>query len=212
LLIWLDADTLIREQSHGQRSLDDFARQFFGMDDGSYGERTYSFDDVVAALNRVQQYDWATFLHERVDAVNVDAPTGGVTRGGYRLVFNETPSDFGKSADESRKVTSLTYSVGLNVDKDGEIREVLWNGPAFKAGLAPGSRIIAVNEVAFDVDQFKTLIKAAQHATPPLSLIVREGERFRTVQLDYHGGLRYPHLERDPSRPDLLEPIFASKN
>jgi predicted metalloprotease with PDZ domain len=212
LLIWLDADTLIREQSRGQRSLDDFARQFFGMDDGSYGERTYGFDDVVAALNRVQQYDWATFLHQRVEAVSVDAPTAGVTRGGYRLVFNETPSDLGKSADESRKLTSLTYSVGLSVDKDGEIKEVLWNGPAFKAGLAPGSRIIAVNELAFDVDQFKTAIKAAQHATAPISLIVREGERFRTVQLDYHGGLRYPHLERDPGRPDLLEPIFAPKN
>jgi predicted metalloprotease with PDZ domain len=211
-LIWLDADTLIREQSHGQRSLDDFARQFFGMDDGSYGELTYTFDDVVAALNRVQPYDWATFLRQRVDAVNVDAPTAGVTRGGYRLVFNDTPSDLYKSADELRKLTSLTYSVGLSVDKDGEIKEVLWNGPAFQAGLAPGSRIIAVDELAFDVDQFKAAIEAAQHATAPISLIVREGDRFRTVRLDYHGGLRYPHLERDPNRPDLLGTIFAPKD
>jgi predicted metalloprotease with PDZ domain len=212
LLIWLDADTLIRERSHGQRSLDDFARQFFGMDDGSYGELTYTFDDVVAALNRVQPYDWATFLHQRVDAAHVDAPTAGITRGGYRLVFNDTPSDLDKAADELRKLTSLTYSVGLSVDKDGEIKEVLWNGPAFQAGLAPGTRIIAVDELAFDVDQFKAAIKAAQHANAPISLIVREGERFRTVQLDYHGGLRYPHLERDPNRPDLLEGIFAPKH
>ena len=211
-LIWLDADTLIREQSHGQRSLDDFAREFFGMDDGSYGELTYTFDQLVAALNRVQPYDWATFLHQRIDAVNVDAPTGGVTRGGYRLVFNETPSDLYKASDELRKHTSLTYSVGLSVDKDGEIKDVLWNGPAFKAGLAPGSRIIAVNEVAFDVDRLKSAIKAAQHATEPISLIVREGERFRTLRLDYHGGLRYPHLERDPNQPDLLGGIFATKN
>jgi predicted metalloprotease with PDZ domain len=212
LLIWLDADTLIREQSHGQRSLDDFARQFFGMDDGSYGELTYTFDDVVAALNRVQPYDWAAFLHQRVDAANVDAPTAGLTRGGYRLVFNDTPSDLYKAADELRKLTSLTYSVGLSVDKDGAINEVLWNGPAFRAGLAPGSRIIAVDELAFDVDQFKAAIRTAQQATAPISLIVREGDRFRTVQLDYHGGLRYPHLERDPSRPDLLESIFAPKD
>jgi predicted metalloprotease with PDZ domain len=211
LLIWLDADTLIREQSHGQRSLDDFARQFFGMDDGSYGELTYTFDDVVAALNRVLPYDWATFLHQRVDAVKVDAPTGGITRGGYRLVFNDTPSDLDKSGDELRKFTSLTYSVGLSIDKDGEIKEVLWNGPAFQAGLVPGSRIIAVDDLAFDLDQFKAAIKAAQHTTAPISLIVRKGDRFRTVRLDYHGGLRYPHLERDPGRPDLLQAIFASK-
>lgn len=210
-LIWLDADTLIREQSHGQRSLDDFARQFFGMDDGSYGELTFTFDELVAALNRVQQYDWAAFLHQRIDAVNVDAPIGSLTRGGYRLVFNDTPSDLYKAVDEHRKLTSLTYSVGLSIAKDGEIKDVLWNGPAFKAGLAPGSRIIAVDELAFDVDQFKAAIKAAQHASEPISLIVREGERFRTVRLDYHGGLRYPHLERDPSRPDLLEGIFAPK-
>lgn len=211
LLIWLDADTLIREQSHGQRSLDDFAKQFFGMDDGSYGELTYTFDDLVAALNRVQPYDWASFLHQRVDAVHVDAPTGGISRGGYRLVFTDTPSDLDKSGDELRKLTSLTYSVGLSVDKDGEIKEVLWNGPAFQAGLAPGSRIIAVDDLAFDVDQFKAAIKAAQHTSAPISLIVRKGERFRTVRLDYHGGLRYPHLERDPSRPDLLQAIFAAK-
>jgi len=212
LLIWLDADTLIREQSHGQRSLDDFARQFFGMEDGSFGELTYTFDDLVAALKRVQPYDWAAFLHQRVDAVNVDPPTAGLTRGGYRLVFNDTPSDLSKAADELAKLTSLTYSVGLSVDKDGEIKQVLWDGPAFRAGLAPGSRIIAVDDVAFDVDEFKAVIKAAEHAGTPTNLIVREGERFRTVRLDYHGGLRYPHLERDPSRPDLLEAIFAPKN
>ena len=182
------------------------------MDDGSDGELTYTFDDIVAALNRVQPYDWATFLHQRIDAVNADAPTGGITRGGYHLVFNDTPSDLNKSADELRKLTSLTYSVGLSVDKDGEIKDVLWNGPAFKAGLAPGSRIIAVDELAFDVDQLKTAIKSAQHATEPISLIVREGERFRTVRLDYHGGLHYPHLERDPDRPDLLEKIFAPRD
>lgn len=210
-LIWLDADTLIREQSHGQHSLDDFARQFFGMDDGSYGERTYTFNDLVAALNRVQPYDWASFLHQRVDAVNHEAPTGGITRGGYRLVFTDTPSDLDKSADELRKLTSLTYSIGLSVDKDGQIKEVLWNGPAFKAGLAPGSRIIAVDELAFDVDQLKSAVRAAQHTSAPITLIVRQGARFRTVQLDYHGGLRYPHLERDAARSDLLQTIFAPK-
>jgi predicted metalloprotease with PDZ domain len=211
-LIWLDVDTLIREQSHGQRSLDDFAKQFFGVDDGSYDELTYTFTDIVAALNRVQPYDWSTFLRERLDAVNADAPTAGVARGGYRLVFTDTPSALYKSGEERAKVTALTYSVGLSVDKDGKIKDVLWNGAAFKAGLSPGTHIIAVNDVAFDPDRFKDDIRAAQHSTTPMSLIVREGDRFRTAQLDYHGGLRYPHLERDPDRPALLDAILTPKN
>jgi predicted metalloprotease with PDZ domain len=210
-LVWLDVDTLIRERSQGQRSLDDFARQFFGVDDGGYGELTYTFTDIVAALNRVQPYDWATFLRQRLDAVNADAPTAGVARGGYRLVFTDTASDLYKSVEERAKVAALTYSVGLSVEKDGKIKEVLWNSPAFKAGLSPGTQIIAVNNVAFDSDRLKEVIKAAQHSADAMSLIVREGDRFRTVELDYHGGLRYPHLERDPDRPPLLDAILAPK-
>jgi predicted metalloprotease with PDZ domain len=210
-LIWLDVDTSIREQSHGQRSLDDFARQFFGVNDGSYGELTYTFTDIVAALNRVQPYDWATFLRQRLDAVNADAPTGGITRGGYRLVFTDTASDLYKSGEERNKVTALTYSVGLSVEKDGKLKDVLWNSPAFKAGLAPGSQIVAVNDVAFDPDRLKEAIKAAQHSTTAMNLLVREGDRFRTVVLDYHGGLRYPHLERDPAKPALLDAILEPK-
>jgi predicted metalloprotease with PDZ domain len=210
-LIWLDADTLIREQSRGRRSLDDFARQFFGVDPGSYGELTYTFADIVAALNKVQPYDWATFLRQRLDAVNAEAPTAGVARGGYRLVFTDTASDLYKSEEERAKVTALTYSVGLTVARDGKIKDVLWNGPAFKAGLAPGTQIIAVDDVAFDPDRFKDAVRTGQHSATAMSLLVREGDRFRTVQLDYHGGLRYPHLERDPGRPALLDAILAPK-
>jgi predicted metalloprotease with PDZ domain len=210
-LIWLDADTLIREQSHGQRSLDDFARQFFGVQDGSYGEVTYAFADVVAALNRVQPYDWAAFLRQRLDAVNADPPIAGITRGGYRLVFTDTASDHYKQEEEREKLTALTYSVGMSVDKEGKIKEVLWNGPAFKAGLSPATQIIAVNGTAFEGDRLKEAIKAAGHSTAAMELIVREGDQFRTVQLEYHGGLRYPHLERDPAHPALLDAILARR-
>jgi predicted metalloprotease with PDZ domain len=211
LLIWMDADTLIREQSHGQRSLDDFARQFFGMDDGSYGEVTYTFADIVAALNRVQPYDWSAFLRQRLDAVNADPPLAGIGRGGYRLVFTDTASDLSKSAEDHAKLTSLTYSVGLTMDKDGKIKDVLWNGPAFTAGLSPATQIVAVNGTAFDADRFKEVIKAAAHSQTAMVLIVREGDQFRTVQLDYHGGLRYPHLERDPAQPAVLDAILAPR-
>jgi predicted metalloprotease with PDZ domain len=181
------------------------------VNDGNYSELTYTFTDIVAALNRVQPYNWADFLRQRLDAVNADAPTGGVARGGYRLAFTDTPSALYKSEEERNKLTALTYSVGLTLEKDGKIKEVLWNSPAFKAGLAPGTRIVAVDSVAFDPDRFKEVIKAAQHSTTATSLIVREGDRFRTVALDYHGGLRYPHLERDPSRPALLDAILEAR-
>ena len=211
LLIWLDADTLIRERSHGQRSLDDFARQFFGVDDGSYGDLTYSFADVVAALKRVEPYDWDGFLRQRVEAVSTEPPLEGIKRGGYRLVFTDTPSELYRSGEDRGRQTALTYSIGLSVDKDGKIRDVLWDGPAFKAGLAPAMQIIAVNNIAFDVERLKESIRAAQTSKNPLTLIVREGDVLRTLPLDYHGGLRYPHLERDPQQPPLLDAILAPR-
>jgi predicted metalloprotease with PDZ domain len=159
----------------------------------------------------VQPYDWGRFLHDRIDAVNADAPLAGVTRGGYRLVFTDKASDLYKASEQFAKLTTLNYSVGLSVDKDGKIKSVLWNGPAFRAGLAPGTQIIAVNDVAFDPDRFKETIKATQHSAAALSLLVREGDLFRTVQLDYHDGLRYPHLERIPDQPALLDAILAPR-
>jgi predicted metalloprotease with PDZ domain len=211
LLIWLDADTLIRERSHGARSLDDFARQFFGVDDGSYGELTYSRADVVAALNRVQPYDWESFLRQRIDVVNADPPLAGIARGGYRLTFTDTASELYKLEEERAKQTAFTYSLGLTLDKEGRIRDVLWDGPAFKAGLSPAMQIIAVNGTAFDAERLKESIQAARSSKEPLSLIVREGDQFRTLALDYHGGLRYPHLERDPKQQPLLEAILAKR-
>jgi predicted metalloprotease with PDZ domain len=212
LLIWLDADTLIRERSHGLRSLDDFARQFFGMEDGTYGELTYTFADVAAALNRVQPYDWEAFLRQRVQAVNPQPPLDGIARGGYHLVFTDSPSPLYKGQEERGKQIVLTYSLGLTLDREGRVRDVLWDGPAFKAGLAPGMQIIAVNATAFDADRLKDSIRAATHSTEPLSFIVREGDLFRTVMLDYHGGLRYPHLERDSHGAPLLDAILAPRS
>ena len=126
-LIWLDADTLIRERSQGKRSLDDFARAFFGIDDASMTPVTYTFEDVVKALNAVEPNDWSAFLRERLDAVDKPAPLGGITRGGYKLVFNDTQNDYSKAADGARKRTSLLYSVGLVInEKNATIMDVLW--------------------------------------------------------------------------------------
>ncbi|WP_421931408.1 M61 family metallopeptidase [Phenylobacterium sp.] len=210
-LIWLDADTLIREQSKGKKSLDDFAKAFFGVNDGDWGQLTYDFDEVVKTLNAVQPHDWAGFLKTRLEGHGPGAPLDGVTRGGYRLVYGETPTDYAKSNETRRKITDLTYSLGLTLGKDGELAAVQWEGPAFKAGLADGMKLIAVNGLAYDADRLKDAVTAAKGGKDPLELLVKSGERYRTVKIDYHGGLRYPRFERVAGTPARLDDILAPR-
>jgi predicted metalloprotease with PDZ domain len=212
-LLWLDADTLIRERSGGKRSLDDFARAFFGADGGGATVVTYTFDDVVSALGAVEPYDWAGFLRQRLDGVGQPAPLDGVHRGGYRLVFTDKPSDFQKDADARRKQTNLIYSIGVAIDnKDGTIAGALWNSPAFQAGLTENTQILAVNGIAYEAGVLTDAIRAAQSSKTPIQLIVKTGERYRVIALPYYDGLRYPHLERDPSVPvALLDNILAAR-
>ncbi len=211
-LMWLDADTLIREQSGGKRSLDDFAREFFGIQDGSFVPVTYVFEDVVKALNAVQPYDWAAFLRARLDGHGPGAPLDGIARGGYKLIYTETPSSYFKDSETRRKVTDLTYSLGMMIAAEAKLSDVLWQGPAFKAGLTVGTQIIAVNGIAFDADLIKRAIKDASKTGPAVELLVKNGDRFRTVKIDYHEGLRYPHLERQGSASASLDQILAPRN
>ena len=210
-LIWLDADTLIREQSKGKKSLDDFAKAFFGVNDGDWGQLTYDFDEVVATLNAVQPHDWATFLRTRLDGHGPGAPLDGIKRGGYRLIYTESPTDYAKSDEARRKITDLTYSLGLVLNKDGELTAVQWEGPAFKAGLADGVKLIAVNGLAYEADRLKDAVTAAKGGKEPLELLVKAGERYRTVAIDYHDGLRYPRFERIAGTPARLDDILAAR-
>ena len=195
-LVWLDADTLIRELSHGARSLDDFARAFFGINDGSYIPVTYTFDDVVNALNRVQPHDWNKFLRARLDGHGPGAPLDGLNRGGYKLVYKETPSEYFKNEEERRKISDLTYSLGMIIGNEGKLTEVLWEGLAYQKGLTVGTQIIAVDGIAYNIDRLKAAIKDAQKTGSSIELLVKNGDHYRTVRMDYHDGLRYPHLER----------------
>jgi predicted metalloprotease with PDZ domain len=210
-LVWLDVDTLIRERSGGRRSLDDFARAFFGLKEGDYTPVTYTFDAVVAALNKVEPYDWASFLNQRVNEIAPKAPLDGLARGGYRLVYGDTPTDYWKNNEARRKIVDLTYSLGLTLNPEGRIVSVQWDGPAFKAGLAVSARILAVNGMAYEADRLKEAITAAKTGAP-VTLIVASGDFFRTVTLEYRGGLRYPRLERIAGTPARLDQIYAPRN
>ena len=208
MLIWLDADSLIRERSHGARSLEDFAKAFFGIRDRDWGELTYNFDDIVKTLNQVEPYDWAGFLHDRLDKVSDHAPLDGFARGGYKLVYTDTPTEWFKASEKSRKNTVLTYSGGFILGRDGEITEVSWDSPAFNAGLTVGTHIIAVDGRALDTDQLKAAIKAKKS---PLSLLVKTGDIYRTVELNYDGGLRYPKLEKTGTGASSLDALLTAK-
>jgi predicted metalloprotease with PDZ domain len=211
-LIWLDADTLIRERSQGKRSLDDFARTFFGIDDGSFKTVTYTFEDVVKALNTVEPYDWAAFLRARLDSIGKPAPLDGLRRGGYKLVYSDTPSELLKAHEDQSKRVNLLFSIGVELDdKDGTVLEVLWDSAAFKAKVTENSVILAINGAAYNVDVLKDAIRSAKTTKLPIELIVKTGDRFRVLTLDYHDGLRYPHLEREPSGPARLDDILAAR-
>jgi predicted metalloprotease with PDZ domain len=210
-LVWLEADARIRKLSGGKKSLDDFARAFFGVHDGQWTQQdTYTFDDVVATLEGVVHDDWATFLRERLDG---KAPlTGGIEASGWKLVYTDTPGDYAKAqAKDDKGAASYIHSIGFNADKAGKVTEVRWDGPAFDAGVGTGMTVVAVNDLEYDNDAMEEAIRAAKDGKAPIRLLVKEFDRYRTIDVDYHGGLRYPHLQRIEGTPDYLTKIFSPK-
>ena len=211
LLIWTDVDRIIRTQSLGRKSIDDFARAFFGMRNRDYGELTYTFEDVVRTLNAVQPYDWDNYLKTKVLDVSSSPPLEGLTKGGYDLVFTEEPTAWIKSFEKNSKSNDLTYSGGFAVGNDGKITSVLWDSAAFNAGMTVGSVLLAVNGRTFDGDGLKAAIKAAKSTNAPVKLLVKSGEVYRTLDLDWHGGLRYPRLEKVAKGQGTLDALLAPR-
>lgn len=209
MLIWLDADTKIRELTGDKKSLDDFAKLFFGIDNGSFVTQTYTLEDVISALNKVQPYDWAGFLKTRVYEIDPHTPEEGITRGGYRLTYNDTEPEWMKHEGRPDSSVSFSTSIGVSVKADGALENVWWNSPAFKAGITPDMQITAVNGIAFKPDVLKTAITEAEKSQSPLKFLLKRGDQFETIELNYHGGLRYPKLERVDSAPDRLDAILA---
>ncbi len=211
LLIWLDADTLIREKTNGEKSLDDFARAFFGASPGRIDPLTYDFNDVVSTLNGVLEYDWENFLKSRVYKSGGPAPLDGLARGGWRLVYGDVENVYMRKNNASRKNNAFMFSLGLSFNNDNVLTGVQWDGPAFDAGLKIGDTLVAVDDVKLTPDRLKKVIIAAKNRKTPIRLLVNSGDYFRTVEIDYHDGLRIPRLERVESVPDRLGDIFVAK-
>ena len=207
LLLWLDADVLIRKQSGGKLSLDDFCHRFHGGQDTPPLVKTYTFDDIVGTLNEVMPYDWRGFLNERVNTISPHAPLGGITNGGWRLIYNDTPNGDVAFAERQRKFINLSYSIGLIVKDDGTVLDVNPEMVAARAGLAPGMKLISINGRGWSAEALHDAV-AATKGTAPLVFVVENGSFQETYNVEYRGGERYPHLERDASKPDLLSELI----
>ena len=210
-LIWLDADVLIRTRSNGKLSLDDFCHRFHGGQDTAPMVKAYTFDDVVNTLNEVMPYDWRSFLNARVNEVNPHAPMGGITNGGWKLVYNDKPNTLIRIGDHARKSVDVTFSLGLLVKEDGSVMDVNPNFPAFKAGIAPGMKIITVNGRAWSTDVLHAAIAESKTSSAPMEFVVENGSFTETYKVNYHGGERYPHLERDSAKPDVIGDVIKSR-
>jgi predicted metalloprotease with PDZ domain len=209
-LIWLEADVTIRKLSKGAKSLNDFCKSFYGGPGGKPDMKTYSFQDVVAALNAVQPYDWADFLNQRLHSTSPRAPLGGVEGSGWKLTYDANRSEFWKDLEESAKLADFTYSLGIRVrEEDSTISDVALQSAAFKAGIAPSVKLIAVNKRQYNSTLLREAIQAAAKDGKPIELMVKAGDFYQTYSIDYRGGERYPHLTRNEAAPDLLSDIIA---
>ena len=211
-LIWLDADTLIREATNDRKSLDDFAKAFYGVEDGVWEARPYTFDDVVEHLNAVHPYDWATFLRDRLDAVGPEAraPLDGIERSGYRLTYVDTLTPVEKRV-QSGWANNFQYSLGFSLGSGNRIGSIRWGGPAYEQGLGAGWELVAVDDRTASAEALRDAVTAAKEGSGPIVLVVRRGDEFRTLVFDYHGGLRYPRLERIEGARDRLGDILAPR-
>jgi len=203
-LMWLEVATIIHRETDGKKSIDDFTQAFHGGANNGPEVKTYTFDQLVSALNAVAPYDWATFFHAHLDSIAPEAPVRGIENGGWSVIFNDKPVKL-----EGRRARfGQVYSIGLQLGDDGAVTDSIVGSPAFEAGISSGMKVIAVNERAYTPELLVDAIKASKDTSKPISLLVLSDEYFRTFLVNYHGGERIPHLERVEQKPDYLDELI----
>ena len=210
-LNWLWVDVIIRQQSKGAKTIDDFCHLFHGAPSTAPLVKPYTFDDVVNTLNQVVPYDWRGFWTERLTNHGPGAPLGGIEGSGWKVVYDGTPSEMSSSAMSAYHFVDATYSLGLQLSDDGGVSDTIEGMPAAKAGIGPGMKIVAVNGRRFTAEVLRDALKATKSSTAPIALLVENAEYYKTYKIDYHGGEKYPHLVRDESKPDMLSEILKAK-
>jgi predicted metalloprotease with PDZ domain len=207
-LIWLEVDSILRQQTHGQRSMNDFCKRFHGGESGPPKVVPYTFDDVVRTLNELAPYDWAALLRERVSAASEHAPLGGIQRGGWKLVYNERPNISSQALEKIGKFSDFSFSFGFVVSEDGKLDDVIVGSPAYRAGLSAGMKLIAVNYRKWSPPVLRSALQAAKQSDQPIELLVENAQFFKTYPVAYHEGEKNPHLERVAADSDILSSIL----
>jgi predicted metalloprotease with PDZ domain len=210
-LDWLWADVIIRQQTKGAKTLDDFCKLFHGAPSTGPVVKTYTFDDVVSALNQIAPYDWRGFWTERLTNHGPGAPLGGIEGSGWKLVYDDTPSDMLSGLAGMYHFVPSALAFGLVLNDDGTITDTTEGMPAAKAGIGPGMKLVAVNGRRFSPEVLRDAVKATKSSNTSLELLIENTDYFKTYKIDYHGGEKYPHLVRDDSKPDLLTEILKAK-
>jgi predicted metalloprotease with PDZ domain len=210
-LNWLWADTIIRAQSHGQKTLDDFCQLFHGAPSGPPQVKPYTFEDVLSALNQIAPYNWRAFWTERLGNHGPGAPLGGIEESGWKVVYDDVRSEQVRAHEGERNTVDAAYSIGLWLREDGSITDTVEGMPAALAGMGPGMMVVAINGRKFSPEILREALREGKNSSSPLELLVENTDYYKPFKLDYHGGEKYPHLVRDESKPDVLSDIIKPK-
>ena len=206
-LVWLEVATIIHRETQGKKSIDDFCHAFHGGPNQGPEVKTYTFEELVSALNDVAPYDWAAFFHERLNSTAAESPMGGIENGGWKVVFDDKPSKL----EGRRGNAGNVYSIGLQLGPDGQVMDSLVGSPAFEAGITSGMKVIGVNGRVFTQQGLDDAVKATSDASSEISLLVVSDDYFRTSVIKYHGGERYPHLVRVNEKDDYLDELIKPR-
>jgi predicted metalloprotease with PDZ domain len=208
VLVWLEVNSIIQRQTHGRKSLDDFCRLFYGGPNEGPQLKTYTFQDLVEAFNRVAPYDWASYFHKRLDSTSPEAPLGGIENSGWKVIYTSAEPALLRNSEAVHNNIDESYSIGLTLKDDGTVEDSIVTMPAYKAGISPGMKVVSVNGREFTPQVFRLAIKASVNSTAPLCLRVLNDGNYKTCAIDYHGGERFPHLVQEAGRPDLLDEML----
>jgi predicted metalloprotease with PDZ domain len=206
-LIWLQVATIIHEQTHGSKSIDDFCHAFHGGPNQGPEVKTYTFDSLMADLNAIAPYDWAAFFRDKLDSKSPEAPVGGIENGGWKVSYEDKPSGLSGRRGNPGDI----YSIGLQLGADGSVRDSIVGSPAFKAGITYGMKVVGVNGRVYTHDVLEDAIAAAKGTDKPITLLVVVDDYYQTSTVNYHGGVRYPHLIRIDGKPDYLDELIKAR-
>ncbi len=211
VLLWLEVNSMINRQTHGKKSLDDFCRLFYGGPNDGPQLKTYTFQDLVEALNKIAPYDWADYFHKRLDATSPEAPLGGIENSGWKVIYTSVEPALLRNSEAVRDSIDESYSIGLLLKDDGRVEDSIVTMPAYKAGISPGMKVVAVNGRKFTPQVLRLALQAGVDSTEPLHLLVLNDDYYKTCTIDYHGGEKFPRLVREAGRPDLLDDLLKPR-